>query len=322
MRWNGETSVTRVEYDTDAADVDRLYAAAKRRFRDGLADKYWAYRVTESNDTSYEAKILTFALSTKPDVVDKVEAEAADRVRQWLDSHGAAIALLSEDKKAKYAEVRAMAREPEQVTPGLPTAVTMPGDPSVDAYERHLYADSAAVFRVRLKGSWEKYVLVVESAIPGFVAWYRNPTGGQRALRIPYDTGSGYGKLYPDFIVLHEDDAGTLRPSIIDPHGHHLSDAADKLRGSPCTRKSTVRRMPASSASSGTPRVSSGCSTSKTRRSEPHSPACGPRTTSRLCSRSTARRTHRRPARSAHRYGHGHAASRVRGRRGEGASWP
>jgi hypothetical protein len=30
---------------------------------------------------------------------------------------------------------------------------------------------------------------------------------------------------------LHEDGTGTIRPSIVDPHGHHLADAADKLRG-------------------------------------------------------------------------------------------
>lgn len=65
-----------------------------------------------------------------------------------------------------------------------------------------------------------------------FVAWYRNPTGGQRALRIPFETGSGYGKLYPDIIIAQRnEDTGEVRTSIVDPHGHHLSDAADKLRG-------------------------------------------------------------------------------------------
>jgi len=74
-------------------------------------------------------------------------------------------------------------------------------------------------------------VLGVESKRSGFAAWYRNPTGGQRALRIPYDTSGGYGRLYPDFIVVHAGQAGELRASIVDPHGQHLADAADKLRG-------------------------------------------------------------------------------------------
>lgn len=228
---DGTTNTSTEDYDTDANDIDRLFASAKRKFRDGLADKYWGTRVTENDEDSYDAKALTIALSTDPAIVDKVEEQAADRVRQWLDTYGDAISQLSEDKKAKYAEVRAMARAPEQVTPGLPTGpISMPGDTTIDAYEKHLYAGSDGMYRAKFV-SWEKHALGIESARDGFIAWYRNPSGGQRSLRVPYDTGNGYGKLYPDFIVLHEGDDGAIRPSIIDPHGPYLGDAADKLRG-------------------------------------------------------------------------------------------
>jgi len=213
---DGTTVTSTVNYDTDIADVNRLYAATKRRLRDGLAERYWADRVTAHGLRPTAAKILTVALSTSADVVAKVETEAADRVRQWLGSYGAAIGLLSEDKKAKYADVRAMARKPEQVTPGLPTAITMPGEAAVDGYEKHVFSDAAGVFRARL-GTWEKHVIAVESALPDFVAWYRNPVGGQRSLRVPYKVGNEYGKLYPDFIVLHNDDAGEIKASIVDP---------------------------------------------------------------------------------------------------------
>jgi type III restriction enzyme len=36
--------------------------------------------------------------------------------------------------------------------------------------------------------------------------------------------------MYPDFVFFHNTDGG-LRPSIVDPHGYHLADAAAKLRG-------------------------------------------------------------------------------------------
>ncbi len=227
---DGTTTVAVEEYDTAAGDLDHVFVSARRKFRDGLADRYWGARVTDHNDEAEDAKALTIALASVSPIVDKVEAEAADRVRQWLDTHGDAISSLSEDKKAKYAEVRAMARAPELVNPGLPTgAITMPGGDTVPAYDKHLYSDATGKFRAKF-GTWERHALAVESARTGFVAWYRNPTGGQRALRVPYNTGNGYGKMYPDFIVLHEDE-GELRGSIIDPHGHHLADAAGKLRG-------------------------------------------------------------------------------------------
>lgn len=229
---DGTTHVRTEDHRTDMGDIDRLFETARRKFRDGLADKYWKARVTSHDEEPYDAKTLAVALSTDTDIVDKVETEAAGRVRQWLSTYGDAIATLSEDKKAKYAEVRAMARAPERVSIGLPTGpITMSGDDEVDGYDKHLYSDSKGTFRCKLGTSWEKHVLDVESKRDGFVAWYRNPTGGQRSLRVPYETSNGYGKLYPDFVVLHADDAGETRASIVDPHGHHLGDAADKLRG-------------------------------------------------------------------------------------------
>jgi hypothetical protein len=36
--------------------------------------------------------------------------------------------------------------------------------------------------------------------------------------------------MHPDFVLFHQTDNG-IRPSIVDPHGYHLVDAADKLRG-------------------------------------------------------------------------------------------
>lgn len=223
--------VSTERYRTDIADLNRLFSGARRKFRDGLAEKYWGHCVAVRGESPYDAKVLAVALSFDSATAQKVEAEAAARVRQWLDTYGDAIVALSEDKKARYAEVRAMAREPELVHPGLPTGpISMTGDAAVRTYERHLYSDAAGLFRVHLP-TWEEHALSVEMARAGFTAWYRNPTGGQRALRIPFDTGSGYGKLYPDLIVVHVDDDGHLRLSIVDPHGHHLIDAGDKLRG-------------------------------------------------------------------------------------------
>ena len=222
---------------TDATDLNRLYARAKRLLRDGLAEAYWAHAAhlgegaAAEGVTAFDAKLLTIALAIDQSVIDRVEAQAADRVRQWLDSYGDAIAALSADRQLSYSDVRAMAREPEVMTPTLPSGpITMPSDESVAAYQCHLYADRKADYRARL-GVWEQHALAVEQARDGFVAWYRNPTGGQRCVRVPYFLEQGYGKLYPDFVVVHRDDDGDLRASIVDPHGHHLADASSKLRG-------------------------------------------------------------------------------------------
>lgn len=225
------TEVDFLDLDTELADVDRMFKAAARSLRDGLADTYWGNRVTVHGDDAFDAKVLTIALARDSGVVERVEHEAGERVAQWLDTYGDEISRMSEDKKAKYADIRAMARAPEVVHPGLPAVITMPGDETVPRYDHHLFADRKGGYRTRL-GDWEAHVFSVEAARMGFVAWYRNPTGGQRSLRIPFRKGGiDFGKLYPDFVFFHEDGSGDLRASIVDPHGHYLADAGPKLRG-------------------------------------------------------------------------------------------
>jgi hypothetical protein len=73
-------------------------------------------------------------------------------------------------------------------------------------------------------------VLNKELADRELVAWYRNPTGGNSSLRVPYRGTSFDRSMYPDFVLFHQTDDG-IKPSIVDPHGLHLSDAAAKLKG-------------------------------------------------------------------------------------------
>jgi type III restriction enzyme len=60
--------------------------------------------------------------------------------------------------------------------------------------------------------------------------WYRNPTGGAGAVRVAYQGSQHKRAMYPDFLLFHRTDQG-IRPSLIDPHGYHLANAAAKLRG-------------------------------------------------------------------------------------------
>nr|WP_141216885.1 MULTISPECIES: hypothetical protein [unclassified Rhodococcus (in: high G+C Gram-positive bacteria)] len=62
------------------------------------------------------------------------------------------------------------------------------------------------------------------------VGWYRNPTGGVASLRVPYRAMQFDKSMYPDLILFHRTEEG-IKPSIVDPHGYHLADAASKLKG-------------------------------------------------------------------------------------------
>jgi hypothetical protein len=97
-------------------------------------------------------------------------------------------------------------------------------------YGKHIYIDSFdEQYFAPLNGLEASLVNMEISATA--VAWYRNPTSGRRALRIPYVAENGrWASLYPDFIFFH-DVAGVVKPSIVDPHGQHLEDSKAKLRG-------------------------------------------------------------------------------------------
>ncbi len=228
-----DPSVSKVMLETDIDDVDRIFNVARRKFRDGLADSYWEYRVKNCSDDPYEAKIVTIGLSRDVQAPVKTEAEAALRVKQWLKTYGDKISNLSADRKAKYSEIRAQTKEPEVVFPSLPEIITMPSAEDCSVVKRHLFSNASGDFNVKLT-DWEQHVMSVETSRTGFATWYRNPAGGQRSLRVPFDTGGAeFGKMYPDFVFFHRaaKSSGELLASIVDPHGQHFSDAAPKLRG-------------------------------------------------------------------------------------------
>lgn len=214
--------------DLDDMDLTLLFSAAGRKLCDGLAQTYWAYRVLEKEDEPDEARVNTVALSWDADTLYRVEDDAQKCVQDWFKNYGSVIADLSEDQKAKYDSVREMTKSPEVTQPALVERVTMSKEDI--GYTQHLYSDKDGVFNTKL-GTWEEEVLKVEQRKESFVAWYRNPVGGQRAVRVPYKDGDKWKKLYPDFIVFHTCDEGEVRPSIVDPHSPHLADATSKLRG-------------------------------------------------------------------------------------------
>ncbi|MBM3313839.1 hypothetical protein FJY70_04515 [candidate division WOR-3 bacterium] len=49
-------------------------------------------------------------------------------------------------------------------------------------------------------------------------------------MAIPFQSGSSYRSLYPDFLVVRKE-GGRLVVDILDPHNPSLADAVDKAKG-------------------------------------------------------------------------------------------
>ena len=98
--------------------------------------------------------------------------------------------------------------------------------------EMHLLASADGTVPIALN-EWERKVLDSEAAQPGFQGWYRNPDRAvKESLAVAYKDEVGDWKaLRPDFIFFGTNHDGSVAVDLVDPHGHHLSDALPKLRG-------------------------------------------------------------------------------------------
>lgn len=218
------------EMDRDDNNIEDLFRAAKRKLPEGVALNYWSELIDKQTEANYdptEARAETAVLALHADVIEAVESASEQLVRTWLRTHQPDIARLPDAKKALYEPVRRETRSPELTDVVLPSAKTV-SDTS-DHRELHVLAAEDGTYPASIRG-WEVKVLDRELADNDLVAWYRNPTGTGAALRIPYRGQRFDQSMYPDFILFHRTDGG-IKPSIVDPHGFHLSDAAAKLKG-------------------------------------------------------------------------------------------
>lgn len=214
----------------DDNNVEDLYRVAKRKLPEGVATNYWNDVINEQGSDDYdpiEAKAITAVLALHPEVVEAAEAASEQLVQTWLRDHQRSISKLPDAKKTLYESVRRETRNPDLTNLILPSSKTVKD--SDRRWPKHLLAAQDGTYPAQIKG-WEIKVLENELKDADLVGWYRNPTGGTSSLRIPYRTSGIDVSMYPDFVFFHNTDEG-VRPSIVDPHGFFLSDAAPKLRG-------------------------------------------------------------------------------------------
>ncbi|MCB7138261.1 DEAD/DEAH box helicase [Cellulosimicrobium marinum] len=209
----------------DTRGVQILLKRAEAVLPQGLANAY-IKRLAVRDEQIREAQLTTIALTTDDTLPGALKDRASQLVEQWFKDHGGAITRLPAPEQERFDRIKREADRP------LPTTITLPSNKtessSGSAWDRHILSDANGIFRAELQG-WEEHVLRAELDA-GALAWYRNPATGRHSLQIPYVTSGGIRGLAVDFVFVHQV-AGELRASLIDPHGTHLADAVDKLKG-------------------------------------------------------------------------------------------
>lgn len=199
-------------------------------------------RGEESENLVIEAHLTLAALAKVDGVREALWREADMTAKNWLDTNRAEIAMLPDSREATYTTLREMAEEPSFVYLTKPkNRLVAPGvwdkdkeeiDP-FPRYEKHTLQAEDGSAPAKLN-DWEAKVVETEMSRHGFEAWYRNPSrpSPDAVTAVYYDETTGrWRSIQPDFVFFLRDSEGTMRASIVDPHGAYLGDALGKLRG-------------------------------------------------------------------------------------------
>ena len=234
----------------DRSVIEEAYRAAIPVFTRALADMWVDARTDElagadpdadEEECIDEARLQLAALAGVKGIAQAVSDSADDVAGDWLAKYAAELAALPDSRKAAYQPLREMAIHPSHEPLTKPANRTVPQgtadkNGNLDAYPRYtdhlLTADDEKHTAPFNLNEWEAHVVATEATRSGAVGWYRNPSrASAEALTAVYYDGSSerWRNMQPDFIFFREI-GGEVRPSIIDPHGHHLGDALEKLR--------------------------------------------------------------------------------------------
>jgi type III restriction enzyme len=242
----GKTGLSYDEFVERADDraIRTGFEAAKKAFGADIAQSYVNHVAgpddSDSDDDGLrEAYVRAAALATVKEVREKVDADALELTTKWFAVHRVVIKGLSDVRQQEYEDIRALATEP-QIGSLRPPRTRIEGftieqeDGQLAAAplaQLHLMSDEDGQFPLIGLNEWERKVVLAEVKRPDARGWYRNPSRAAfDSLGIAYrDPAGNWRSMHPDFVFFNEVD-GKIVASIVDPHGHHLEDAAVKLR--------------------------------------------------------------------------------------------
>lgn len=242
-RVGGGLSYEAFEVSADPRAIEDYYRTSARILSPALCSTYVDHLVGEDGDEDdlLEAHIAVAALGRVPEIAQAVEDEADALAKTWLTQTRVSRKNLSDERQAEYDVLEAMSTTPDPIALTVPTIGQTDtkirnadgSEEDLPLYDMHLMSDEDGTIPMHFTSSWEPKVLEAESAHPGFRGWYRNPDRATKdSLAIAYKDELGdWRALRPDFVFFGTTHDGRVVADLVDPHGHHMSDALPKLRG-------------------------------------------------------------------------------------------
>lgn len=255
----------------DYQAINEAYNAARRILSPALCQAYVDYLVPADQEFDEEdlidAEIRVASYALVPEIVKFVQRESEALSTDLLTQTRVERRALTDDQQSEYDRIESMSANPERVDLYAPrTAQAETKERNADGSERvlpvnhrHILVSEDGTYPMNLN-DWEQRVVETECGREHSIGWYRNPERGvKESLAIAYrDETDKWKALRPDFLFFSYGVGGSIVVDIVDPHGHHLSDALPKLRGLvdfARTFKTEVRRIESVAETNGKLRV-------------------------------------------------------------------
>ena len=218
----------RARYTVEAAsaDIDRHFQQAGRLLGNGLHIAYWK---TQEERPADEVKVEVIVATQDNSSMQALEDFAGAEFDSLYERHKRNTIDLKETRRKHYEKLRLATAQPQDVPWLLPESIDFKHSPEATYFDKHLYVDENGKFQVNL-GAWEQGVLEEELRDPTVVAWLRNVDRKPWSLEIPCDDNGAIKPMFPDLIIVRQDDKGFLF-DILEPHDPSRDDNRTKAVG-------------------------------------------------------------------------------------------
>ncbi|MCB1737477.1 MAG: DEAD/DEAH box helicase family protein [Gammaproteobacteria bacterium] len=209
-----------------SADIDRHFQQAGRLLGNGLHMDYWRDQGDRDAD---EVKVEAVVLAQDHEGMKNLETFAERGFDTLYAEHKRDIAMLKEQRQQHFQRLRLATSVPQTIPWALPETIDFRRSPKAQEYDKHLFLEENDTFRADL-GNWEQELLQEELADASVIGWLRNVDRKPWSLEIPYEDAGSVKPMFPDLLVVRQDEKGYLF-DILEPHDPSLKDNAAKAVG-------------------------------------------------------------------------------------------
>lgn len=210
-------------------DLDRQLRIADAKLGGyGFQNRYGTTFYDEDDPNAFKIDCILFAADD--DCLATLGSYAEKKFHELNDKYRRNVVKKSDQCKRQYYEIIANGDVVSKHSLSLPETISIPVDEDGKEYYDHLYADEKGLAKVKLN-RWEAGVLEEEANRPEFVCWLRNQPKARWALCVPYEIEGVTKAMYPDFLVVRQDEDGGYVIDILEPHGADWKDNLGKAKG-------------------------------------------------------------------------------------------